>query len=294
MRLTIVLPLVAALFPTAFQGETGGVSPALESLVEAERAFARAAVQKGIRDSFLEYFADDALALTPEAQSAKERLRTRPARPFSELELIWEPRTGDVAVSGDLGWLTGPSTFIDHTASPPRVQHGNYLSIWRRQADGQWRVFIDIGCQVPQPPDFAPGFTPLALPDRWGQGDGGAARERLTTNDRELNRALARDGAPRAYGAVLADGARLHRQGKPPLVGRGPIVAWLERQDVPVAGASAESTAAAAAASGDLGYSYGLYELRTTPIERGAYVRVWARDAAGRWWLVAEVTEPAS
>jgi hypothetical protein len=30
------------------------------------------------------------------------------------------------------------------------------------------------------------------------------------------------------------------------------------------------------------------------PPERGAYVRVWARDAGGRWWLVAEVTEPAS
>jgi ketosteroid isomerase-like protein len=46
--------------------------------------------------------------------------------------------------------------------------------------------------------------------------------------------------------------------------------------------------------SGDLGYSYGLYDVRGEPPERGAYVRVWARDAGGRWWLVAEVTEPAS
>jgi hypothetical protein len=86
MRLMIPAIFAAALLGAAFQAETGGFLSALDSLVEAERAFARTAVRKGIRDSFLEYFADDALALTPEPQSAKERLRTRPARPFSELE----------------------------------------------------------------------------------------------------------------------------------------------------------------------------------------------------------------
>jgi hypothetical protein len=109
-----------------------------------------------------------------------------------------------------------------------------------------------------------------------------------------LNAARARDGLPQAYGAVLAAGARLHRQGSVPLVGRGAIVQWLERHQAPAGGALAESTTAAAAESGDLGYSYGPYELRGASPERGAYVRVWARDAPGRWWLVAEVTDPAS
>ena len=85
--------------------------------MNAERAFAKAATQKGIRDAFLEFFADDAIAFSPKPVSATERLRSRPSRPFSELELTWEPRTGDVASSGELGWLTGPSTFIDHTTA---------------------------------------------------------------------------------------------------------------------------------------------------------------------------------
>jgi ketosteroid isomerase-like protein len=156
MRLIMAAPLLAAVFGAGFQ-TTGTVPPALDSLVEAERAFARSAVRKGIRDSFLEYFADDALALTPEPQPGKARLRTSPARPFSELELTWEPRTDDVVAAGDLGWLTEPSTFIDHTASPPPVQHGNYLSVWRRQADGQWQVFLDVGCQVPERPSSPTG-----------------------------------------------------------------------------------------------------------------------------------------
>src|SRR6476660_10209805 len=92
-------------------------SAALDAMVNAERAFARTATQKGIRDSFLEFFAEDAIAFNPAPVSATERLRSRPGRPFSDYELRWEPRTGDVAARGELGWLTGPSTFIDHTSA---------------------------------------------------------------------------------------------------------------------------------------------------------------------------------
>ena len=64
------------------------VSPALQSLVDAERAFAQTATEKGIRDSFLEYFADDAIAFEPAPTSATARLRSRPSRPFSDAELV--------------------------------------------------------------------------------------------------------------------------------------------------------------------------------------------------------------
>ena len=42
-----------------------------------------------------------------------------------------------LAQSGDLGWLTGPSTSINHKANPKAPdagpRHGCYLSVWRRQ-----------------------------------------------------------------------------------------------------------------------------------------------------------------
>jgi ketosteroid isomerase-like protein len=89
------------------------ITPTLEALAQTERDFAKAATEKGIRDAFLEFFADDAVALVPEPASWKTRLRAGPSVPFSEHELLWEPRVGDVAASGDLGWLTGPSTFTN-------------------------------------------------------------------------------------------------------------------------------------------------------------------------------------
>ncbi len=292
VRVLVSAALITSLLLAYPRAEDAALSPALASLVEMERAFARSAAQIGIRDSFLAYFADDAIALVPEAKPAKDRLRARPVRPFSELELTWEPRAGDVAAAGDLGWLTGPSTFIDHTASTPEPHYGNYLSVWRKGPAGEWRVFIDIGCDVPKAAPFPPGFVPLALPARWTGGEPHAAAvTSLRAADAALNAAVVRDGLAKGYALVLAEQARLHRQQIMPLAGRAAVVSYLEQQQaVPV---SASSTAADAAASGDLGYSYGMYEARKTPAEHGAYVRVWARDASGRWWIVADVTQPA-
>ena len=55
---------------------------------------------------------------------------------------------------------------------------------------------------------------------------------------------------------------------------------------------TASTGAAEAARSGDLGYSYGTYQVSGARPERGAYVRVWTRDAAGKWFVVADVTQP--
>jgi ketosteroid isomerase-like protein len=186
-------------------------SSALDSLVSAERAFAKTATEKGIRDSFLEYFAEDSIAFNPAPISATARLRSRPGRPFSEYELRWEPRTGDIAASGELGWLTGPSTFIDHTSSTPTPQHGNYLSVWRRQQSGPWRVFIDVGSEPPQAVTFAEGFTRFPLTSRYSGPDGKAAGAgTLLDADETLNARIARDGAPAAYSTVTTSSSRLH------------------------------------------------------------------------------------
>lgn len=273
-----VAPIVPAQAPTP-----------LESLVGAERAFAKAATEKGIRDSFLEFFADDAIAFNPAPVSATARLRSRPGRPFSEYELRWEPRTGDVAASGDLGWLTGPSTFIDHTSPAPKRQDGNYLSVWRRQSGGPWRVFIDIGSEPPQAVTFAEGFTRFPFPSRYGGDDRKAlGAETLTAADKSLNTRIANDGAASAYSTVTTSSSRLHRSGFMPSIGSAAIRSWFEAN----ASAMTASTGAADCAnSADLGYSYGTYEVKTPAAQKGAYVRVWQRDAAGKWWLVADVVQ---
>jgi ketosteroid isomerase-like protein len=282
--------LVAAAFVTTLVTAQERISPELQALADAERAFAKAATVKGIRDSFLEFFAEDSIALRPDAKSAKEELRGRQSFPFAVRELTWEPRTGDIAASGEIGWLTGPSTFIDHGPPGSKPSYGNYLSVWRKQPDGQWRVYIDVGATTPQPVSFAPGFVRFPLTSRYTGKDGKAAASKtLLAADRAVNERFAR-GTAAAYADRLTPASRLHRPGFVSLVGVTPIQDWLSANAPAMTALTGTGEASNA---GDLGYTYGVYELKgKLPPENGAYVRVWFRDASGKWWMVADVTQP--
>lgn len=55
--------------------------------------------------------------------------------PFS-----WEPEVVEVLDSGTLALTSGP------VRDPQGRQIGTFNSIWRREADGRWRVVFDTGC----------------------------------------------------------------------------------------------------------------------------------------------------
>lgn len=107
MTRTAMAVCALALAIDAAQG-SAEIPAALRAMADAERAFAAAAREKGIRDAFLEFFTDDAM-FEPGGGLAKEQLRKQKPEPSSVRELIWEPRTGDVAASGDLGWRLAPA-----------------------------------------------------------------------------------------------------------------------------------------------------------------------------------------
>ena len=256
------------------------VSDELRALADAERAFAQTAREKGWRDAFLEFFSDDSVALTPKPAPAKDGIRKAPSQPFSVRELVWEPRTGDIAASGELGWLTGPSTSIDHSGDK-KPRYGAYLSVWRREASG-WRVLIDIGVDAPERVTFAPGFTRTTVSDRYaGKEDKGAATKALADADRRLNARSSSEG--------LAPAARLHRQGITPIVGRDAVVTWLSSNWADV---SNTHGAAEAAASADFGYTYGVWERKADKPKSGPYLRLWNRDSQGRWLVIVDLAHP--
>jgi ketosteroid isomerase-like protein len=283
--MAFVAASVTALIPAQ-----GAIPGDLAAMADTEREFARTATVKGWRDAFLDFFADDAIAFDPAPTPAKDRLRKQPSKPFSEIELVWEPRLGDVAASGDLGWLTGPSTSINHTTKDRTRRHGCYLSIWRKQADGRWRVHIDVGADAPAPVPFAQGFTRMVFGGRYTGKDGKQAAEKgLVEVDRELNARMATDGAARAFGHRVTASSRLHRSGFTPIVGPDAIAAWLTDHATTAEG---RGTAAEAAAAGDFGYSYGTFDIKAPTPHSGAYVRIWNRDVDGRWWLMVDVAQP--
>lgn len=259
-------------------------------MVETERAFAARALVVGWKDAFLEYFADDAIGFDEQQVGlAKDQIRRTPDPP-ADLRLLWEPRYGDIASSGELGYLTGPVQNILPSRNNGRPRHSTYASIWKRQRDGSFKVVLDVGVDTPGPVPFPPGFTRAAVPNRF-TGDYDETTPPLGAADGVLNSGL-RTSQARAYRGHLANGARLHRPDIMPLVGERAITRWLASQP---SFAASDTRYTESSRSGDLGYTWGTYQVArrgATPPQEGFYVRVWIRERSGQWKVAVDVLQP--
>jgi ketosteroid isomerase-like protein len=56
--------------------------------------------------------------------------------------LQWEPKGADIAARGDMGYSWGVWT-ISREGKPEAT--GNYVNVWRRDGEGDWRLAANIG-----------------------------------------------------------------------------------------------------------------------------------------------------
>ncbi|HSM61388.1 MAG TPA: DUF4440 domain-containing protein, partial [Longimicrobiales bacterium] len=107
-------------------------------------------------EAWASWFAEDGAMIQPgpgEIRGREEILSVMASLDEPGVSLRWEPLRADIAASGDLGWTTG--TFVSEGPGPDgevRTGQGRYVSVWRRQADGSWKVVMDLGN-----PTAAPG-----------------------------------------------------------------------------------------------------------------------------------------
>jgi ketosteroid isomerase-like protein len=268
-------------------------------MIEAERAFAARALVIGWKDAFLEFFSLSAVGFANgQPGSAREQVASNPDPP-KDLQLIWEPRYGDVAASGDLGYLTGPVRNVRASRDGGKPRFSNYASVWKRQKDGTFKVVMDVGINTPNAVPFPAGFTRAPQKNRF-TGDYDDSTPPLGTADELLNSAL-KTSQLRAYRSRLAEGVRFHRQNQMPIVGTQAATKWLASQR-PVS--SADSRFSEAARSGDLGYTWGTFTMaprsvtaggrgqsQTLNIQAGFYVRLWVRERNGQWKVALDVLQ---
>jgi ketosteroid isomerase-like protein len=294
----IAIALLVAVWRTGAQVPEP-LPESLAQMVETERAFAARALVIGWKDAFLEYFALSAVGFADgQPGSAREQLAKNPDPP-KDLQLIWEPRYGDVAASGELGYLTGPVRNIRTSRDGGKPRFSNYASVWKRQKDGSFRVVMDVGVNTPSAVPFPAGFTRAPHKNRF-TGDYDESTPPLGTADELLNSAL-KTNQLRAYRPRLAEGVRFHRQNRMPIVGIPAATKWLASQR---AVSSADSRFTEVARSGDLGYTWGTFTIaprsvsaggrgqpQTVNIQAGFYVRVWVRERNGQWKVALDVLQ---
>lgn len=264
--------------------------PSLESLIQSERQFSATSVEKGMRDAFISYLADEAVVFRPLPTDGKKLWQSRPPRPDT---LIWEPSFAEISGAGDIGYTTGPWEFRpvpDSTQSA--IVYGHFISVWKKQPEG-WRVVADIGVQH-EKPEHGVGsgdLTQAPVPKLGKQGKHESIE--MAALDRSLAESTRSKGVGGAYVAVATHDFRLNRDGFMPSLGVDPVRAAFDS----VGGTlDFETRGSGVANSLDLGYSYGIARLlrrgSEAPSDSGVFLHVWRREAGKKWKLALAVENP--
>lgn len=258
-------------------------------IAAAEIAFAQQSVSDGLNTAFAANFADHAVGFAPEPrENARADFVGRPNPPVL---LDWYPAYVLAAASGDFGLSTGPSVLtFDDGSRPPR--HGHYISIWERQPDGAWKVTIDGGSGHAEPPSPIPRLDPVIMPPNQLSAPAGWAGTDIAVlleAERNFSRLSETRGMQQAFALTAAKDVRFYRHGQLPVTGRAAALEALE----PLAGKwTWQPQGGRIARSGDLGFTYGIStRMAEEGDERGAYLRVWQRNADG-WQVILSRDNP--
>ncbi|MGH9679255.1 MAG: YybH family protein [Candidatus Acidiferrales bacterium] len=108
-------------------------------------------------DKVAAHYADDASSMIPDMalmtgqQAIRAGLKEEFSDPHSSLD--FHPTQVEVSKSEDLAYSQGKYTY---TSTDPRtkkalIEHGNYVEVYKKQADGSWKVVADIATQEAPP-----------------------------------------------------------------------------------------------------------------------------------------------
>jgi len=280
MRNARQVPLILFITTLILSGLAFGadLKGAFESLVRAERAFASLSIEKGMRDAFLANLNDESILFRPQAVPGKAWMEKSP--PIAA-QLSWEPAFADIAKSGDLGYTTGPWQ-VRRTPKDDPADFGHYVTVWKKQSDGVWKIALDIGISHPMAPKPATVSSPpigTAIEKNLSKRQVEAARDTI----RDLERRFPA-GAETYPGRFDAQG-RLYRDGSTPIVGQPAIRKSLTgNKDAFIWSMRGMDVSG----SGDLGFAYGTVEFKTAQ-KPASYLRIWKRMPSGEWKVVLDL-----
>jgi ketosteroid isomerase-like protein len=271
---------------------TETLSPAAQGLVDTERAFALLAKETNTRAAFLAFFNDESITFGQGLHKGKAR---ELASPVDDSLLEWAPAFVDVAVSGDFGYDLGPWQYRAHRADPGPIAWGTFVTIWKKQPDGSWRVALDLGTSHRPSADAVAEVVPATSAFKLAKIDAARAANSLADlldAERALISRYSQSGAD-AFLATLSTEARLYRSGMSPALSPGAIRSYFEIQR-DVVRPIYELIDGETASSGDLGYVYGWVTITTSAAEktetkRTNYLRIWKREDGRSWKVVVDV-----
>lgn len=244
-----------------------------QELVAAEKTFAARTSEVGVRSAFLTALADDSIAFNPGPMPGRGVWTERPE---NKSTLRWAPAMAEVSISGDLGYALGPWRHTREGDDAART-FGQIFNVWRRQADGEWKLLVSHSIGHRETP------APATVVRRGALATGSPPEWRVGVSELRIAD-LAPPGRVRPE-MVSADFLRL-RDGAPP-------DGVIDGQEFDLRSPSRLETGLVIARAGDLAVTWG----------GGAgsvrWLRVWRRPVSGDppglgWRLAVDLSQAAS
>jgi ketosteroid isomerase-like protein len=162
---------LASLTAGAACGPTVNVEQERTALMTVDREWSQTTKEP---EKFVSYFADGGTVYAPgmPAVTGGEAIR----KTYTEMSkapgfaLSWTPTKADVSASGDFGTTAGTYEMT----MGGTTEKGKYVTVWKKQADGTWKVAEDI-FNADAPPQAPPG-THAMIPAntlKWGDAPPG-------------------------------------------------------------------------------------------------------------------------
>jgi ketosteroid isomerase-like protein len=124
-----------------------------DEIMRLDREFSRTfneASQDKRADQWVSYFAENAAVPATPPVAGKQALSEHYKKVFANPDLIlkWDPIKGEVFAGGQMGYTVGRYTarFKDKSGQTME-QTGTYITVWKKQADGSWKIVADTGSE---------------------------------------------------------------------------------------------------------------------------------------------------
>lgn len=120
-----------------------------EEMIKTDVAFSDLSRQQGMKKAFLEFMDKDGILLRPNHMPivGADAVDFLIQSSDTSYTLTWEPSSGEVSSSGDMGFTYG----VYSLNLPDTIFSGTYVSIWKKQPDGKWKFILDSGNEGIQP-----------------------------------------------------------------------------------------------------------------------------------------------
>jgi ketosteroid isomerase-like protein len=122
----------------------------VNELLKVDREFSDLSLNSGSHSAFLAYIDDSCVLLRPNRNPVvgRQKIEEIFSKPDTSFTLTWRPLSADISNSGDLGYTYGIFTVtMDSPEGDKVTKEGTYVTIWKKDKDGNWKFVLDTGNQ---------------------------------------------------------------------------------------------------------------------------------------------------